>query len=402
VLAGVLVATALFCPPVGAEAGSLAKARAQAELLSGKIVAEGKFVHLLTVRYQQDAAQVGMLSLEVAGSLQDARSVRSKLVRTEYLLRQEALVSYTSSAPMIPLIFSTSAELTDKIEYLQVAVGDVQTTNQRYSLEQSSLAQALSTLRRSLYRASRARKAAEKARLLVLAQAASLQAKLARVRRSIALLASAQRAPTGPPVGNGLLKAVTQQLDATSSPSGSARVPPSPSGNSTTTLTSTPPTTTTTVPATTTTTTTPATTTTTTTPTTTTTVPATTTTTTTVPATTTPTTTTTVPATTTTTTSTTSDPTATPSPPPVGAPPPAPAGGVWLELRTCESGDNYQADTGNGYYGAYQFSEATWAQLGYPGRPDLEPYWLQDEAAQRLEALNGWGQWPTCSAALGL
>jgi hypothetical protein len=77
-------------------------------------------------------------------------------------------------------------------------------------------------------------------------------------------------------------------------------------------------------------------------------------------------------------------------------------GGVWLELRECESGDNYQANTGNGYYGAYQFSAATWSGLGYPGRADLEPYWVQDEAAQRLQATGGWGQWPACSAALGL
>jgi hypothetical protein len=27
---------------------------------------------------------------------------------------------------------------------------------------------------------------------------------------------------------------------------------------------------------------------------------------------------------------------------------------------------------------------------------------VQDEAAQRLQALYGWGQWPACGAALGL
>ena len=32
------------------------------------------------------------------------------------------------------------------------------------------------------------------------------------------------------------------------------------------------------------------------------------------------------------------------------------AGGVWLQLRECESGDNYAENTGNGFYGAYQFS----------------------------------------------
>lgn len=78
------------------------------------------------------------------------------------------------------------------------------------------------------------------------------------------------------------------------------------------------------------------------------------------------------------------------------------SGGVWLQLRQCESGNNYQANTGNGFYGAYQFSEQTWTGLGYPGRPDLEPPAMQDQAAQRLQAQSGWGQWPACSAALGL
>lgn len=91
----------------------------------------------------------------------------------------------------------------------------------------------------------------------------------------------------------------------------------------------------------------------------------------------------------------------------VVAPSPAPAasagaGGVWLQLRECESGDNYQANTGNGFFGAYQFSESTWTGMGYPGRPDLEPPAMQDQAAQRLQAESGWGQWPACSAALGL
>jgi hypothetical protein len=81
---------------------------------------------------------------------------------------------------------------------------------------------------------------------------------------------------------------------------------------------------------------------------------------------------------------------------------PPPAGGVWLELRECESSNNYQEDTGNGFYGAYQFLWATWTAIGYPGRPDEEPYWMQDEAAKQLQAESGWGQWPACSAALGL
>lgn len=90
----------------------------------------------------------------------------------------------------------------------------------------------------------------------------------------------------------------------------------------------------------------------------------------------------------------------------VSPPPPATggggAGGPWAALRQCESGGNYAENTANGYFGAYQFSQATWSGLGYPGRPDLEPPAMQDAAAQRLQAQGGWGEWPACSAALGL
>ncbi len=47
--------------------------------------------------------------------------------------------------------------------------------------------------------------------------------------------------------------------------------------------------------------------------------------------------------------------------------------GEWLRiLRTCESGGNYQTNTGNGYYGAYQFSASTWRRIApKAGRSDL-------------------------------
>ncbi|HEX4865466.1 MAG TPA: transglycosylase family protein, partial [Acidimicrobiales bacterium] len=95
-------------------------------------------------------------------------------------------------------------------------------------------------------------------------------------------------------------------------------------------------------------------------------------------------------------------PPASPASPSAGSGGDGGAGGVWLQLRQCESGDDYQADTGNGYFGAYQFSQQTWTDLGFPGRPDLEPPAMQDSAAQKLQAQSGWGQWPACSAALGL
>ncbi len=78
------------------------------------------------------------------------------------------------------------------------------------------------------------------------------------------------------------------------------------------------------------------------------------------------------------------------------------AGGVWADLRQCESGGNYADDTGNGYYGAYQFALSTWQSLGFSGYPNQAPPAVQDAAAQELQARSGWGQWPACSAKLGL
>ena len=84
----------------------------------------------------------------------------------------------------------------------------------------------------------------------------------------------------------------------------------------------------------------------------------------------------------------------------------SPADGVsdstWAALRECESGDDYAADTGNGYYGAYQFSLTTWWSIGYPGLPSEASSAVQDAAARRLLATQGWGAWPVCSARLGL
>lgn len=80
----------------------------------------------------------------------------------------------------------------------------------------------------------------------------------------------------------------------------------------------------------------------------------------------------------------------------------ASSGDVWAELRDCESGGNYAEDTGNGFYGAYQFSPSTWTGLGYGGLPSEAPAAVQDAAAEQLQSRSGWGQWPGCSAKLGL
>jgi hypothetical protein len=92
------------------------------------------------------------------------------------------------------------------------------------------------------------------------------------------------------------------------------------------------------------------------------------------------------------------------APPPRGTPLGTPAG-VWSCIRFHESGGNYQRNSGNGYYGAYQFLPASWNAAargaGYPqyanGRADLAPPFVQDAAAVWLQARSGWGQWPQTS-----
>ena len=69
----------------------------------------------------------------------------------------------------------------------------------------------------------------------------------------------------------------------------------------------------------------------------------------------------------------------------------------FYRLRMCESGNNYRDNTGNGYYGAYQFAQSTWHNLGMSGRPDQAAPELQDHAAYVLYKHAGWGPWPACS-----
>ena len=96
-----------------------------------------------------------------------------------------------------------------------------------------------------------------------------------------------------------------------------------------------------------------------------------------------------------------------PDPIPEPAPAPAPANpyavtGVWAQLAQCESGGNPRTNTGNGYYGLYQFSLSTWRSVGGSGLPSNASPEEQTMRAQILQARSGWGQWPACSRKLGL
>lgn len=73
-----------------------------------------------------------------------------------------------------------------------------------------------------------------------------------------------------------------------------------------------------------------------------------------------------------------------------------PTDSQWEALRQCESGGNYRADTGNGYYGAYQFAPSTWASYGPAGNPAQASPEEQDRRAQLLFEASGWDPWPVC------
>jgi len=86
------------------------------------------------------------------------------------------------------------------------------------------------------------------------------------------------------------------------------------------------------------------------------------------------------------------------------APSPAPtsSGGVnWPAIAACESGGNWAASTGNGFYGGLQFTEQTWLGYGggrYASSANLATPAQQIAVAQRVLAGQGIGAWPVCGA----
>jgi LysM repeat protein len=68
---------------------------------------------------------------------------------------------------------------------------------------------------------------------------------------------------------------------------------------------------------------------------------------------------------------------------------------VWDHIAACESGGNWAINTGNGYYGGLQFTQATWAGAGglqYAPRADLASRDQQIAIASKLSLSN----WPVC------
>ncbi|QEU95333.1 transglycosylase family protein [Streptomyces kanamyceticus] len=79
-------------------------------------------------------------------------------------------------------------------------------------------------------------------------------------------------------------------------------------------------------------------------------------------------------------------------------------GGVWDRIARCESGGNWQTNTGNGYYGGLQFSAGTWRAYGggaYASTADRASKAQQIAVASKVQRAQGWGAWPTCAARAG-
>jgi len=78
------------------------------------------------------------------------------------------------------------------------------------------------------------------------------------------------------------------------------------------------------------------------------------------------------------------------------------ASGVWNALAECESGGNWSANTGNGFYGGLQFTLSSWQAAGGSGNPSQASASEQIARAQVLQSRQGWGAWPACASKLGL
>lgn len=73
---------------------------------------------------------------------------------------------------------------------------------------------------------------------------------------------------------------------------------------------------------------------------------------------------------------------------------------VWDRIAECESGGNWSANTGNGYYGGLQFSHQTWVAYGgdaYANNAHLASKAQQIAIAEKVRAARGgYGDWPVC------
>ncbi|WP_279671417.1 transglycosylase family protein [Flexivirga meconopsidis] len=78
---------------------------------------------------------------------------------------------------------------------------------------------------------------------------------------------------------------------------------------------------------------------------------------------------------------------------------------VWDRVATCESGNNWSINTGNGFYGGLQFTKQTWLGFGGGQYASSAQYATREQQiliAQKTLAVQGPGAWPVCSKRAGL
>ena len=73
----------------------------------------------------------------------------------------------------------------------------------------------------------------------------------------------------------------------------------------------------------------------------------------------------------------------------------------WDAMAQCESGGNWAADTGNGFYGGLQFTPATWSSNGGIGSPAAASREEQIRVARNVMQTQGLGAWPVCGGPVG-
>jgi hypothetical protein len=341
----VFVVGVLLAGPAGAD--QIGTLQAQADRLASAIASGTARIGVLTRQYDEAAANQAAVSVDLASAQSALDATKRSIAAASGVLRHEAVTAYmgnNSGSPLMAPLASAAMALVLRNQYLQVANGNLADALDRFHVGVHDLQQRETVLRQDQAAATSAAGRVTAARQSALAAATQAEAALAQVHGQLAQLVvqaeAAKAAKAAAPAASPQGLPVAGGLSAAVASAVSAPLAPAPS------RTPVPPAPVVAPP-------------------------------------------------------TTTVPVTTPAPPP----PPVltgGAGGVWAALRQCESSGNYAENTGNGYFGAYQFSQATWTSLGYAGRPDQAPPAVQDQAAQRLQARSGWGQWPACAAALGL
>ncbi|MFE9252764.1 transglycosylase family protein [Streptomyces sp. NPDC007088] len=78
---------------------------------------------------------------------------------------------------------------------------------------------------------------------------------------------------------------------------------------------------------------------------------------------------------------------------------------TWRKVAACESGNDWDINTGNGFYGGLQFTQSTWKAYGggaFADRADHASRTQQMAVAEKVLEGQGPGAWPQCGPRAGL